>query len=112
MNTIDLHDLHRLVASDQPVRLVMALGPHRLAQAHIPGSETFSDIAQALDVLDPDEDIVVYCSGPACQASARAQRLLNARGYRNVRRFAGGLEEWDAAGLPLTAARTPAAVAA
>ncbi len=112
MDTIDLHELQQLLASDQPVRLVMALGPHRFPQAHIPGSETFSDIRRALDALDPDEDIVVYCSGPACQASARAQRFLDARGYRNVRRYTGGLEEWDAAGLSLTSASAPEAIAA
>ncbi len=101
MDTIDRHDLHTMLTTDQPVRIVMALGPRRFAQAHIPGSETFADVDGAFDGLDPDEPIVVYCSGPACQASAWAQRILTARGYRDVRRYVGGLEDWDAAGLPL-----------
>ncbi len=101
MDTIDRHDLEYLLATGQPVRLVMALGPDRFARAHIPGSETFTDVGSALDGLGHDEPIVVYCSGPACQASAWAQRILATRGYRHVRRFVGGLEEWHAAGLPL-----------
>ena len=112
MDTIDRHDLQQLLDTDQPLRLVMTLGPHRFAQAHIPGSETFVDLDQTLQTLETDEPIVVYCSGPACQASARAQRILATRGYRNVRRFVGGLEEWDAAGLPLASAPRHTPVAA
>jgi rhodanese-related sulfurtransferase len=112
MDTIDRHGLQELLATDQPVRLVMMLGPHRFAQAHIPGSETFADLDQALDDLEPGESIVVYCSGPACQASAWAQRILTTRGYRDVRRYVGGLEEWHAAGLPLATATTDEPAAA
>jgi rhodanese-related sulfurtransferase len=112
VDTIDRHDLQQLLATGQPVRLVMVLGPRRFAQAHIPGSETFTDPDQALNDLEPVEPIVVYCSGPACQASARAQRILTARGYRNVRRFVGGLEEWEAAGLALATTPGREAVAA
>lgn len=103
MRTIDHIELQQLLAADRPVRLVMVLGPRRFARAHIPGSETFDDVGQALAELQPDEEIVLYCTGAACQASARAYRVLDSRGYRNVHRFSGGLEEWHAAGLPLAA---------
>jgi rhodanese-related sulfurtransferase len=112
MDTIDLHDLQRLLAADEPVRLVMALGPQRFAQAHIPGSEVLADLEPGSQQIDPEERIVVYCSGPACQASARAQRMLVGRGCRDVRRFVGGLEEWDTAGLPLGASPASGTVAA
>lgn len=101
MDPVDRHDLQQLLATGQPVRLAIVLGPRRFTQAHIPGSETFADPDQALNDLEPVEPIIVCCSGPACQARAWAQRLLTARGYRNVCRFVGGLEDWDAAGLPL-----------
>jgi rhodanese-related sulfurtransferase len=44
---------------------------------------------------------VVYCSNPACSASILAYQGLVARGYRNVRRYAGGLLDWEDAGYPL-----------
>ena len=47
----------------------------------------------------PDDDIVVYNSGPNCVASRRAYRFLNAYGYEHVRCYAGRLEE--SAGYPL-----------
>lgn len=106
MHTIDRTELQQLLAADRPVRLVMVLGPARFAQAHIPRSETFADMHEALADLAPTEEIVLYCAGPACPASARAYRMLTSRGYRKVRRFIGGLEEWNEAGLPL-AAGTP-----
>lgn len=112
MRTIERTDLQQLLDADRPVRLVMVLGPARFGQAHIPGSETFAEIRQALAELRPDEEIVLYCAGQACQASARAYRVLVSRGYRNVRRFTGGLEEWHAAGLPLAAATAGRAAAA
>ena len=43
----------------------------------------------------------MYCSDPACVASQYAYRALVDRGYMNVRRYAGGLSDWNAAGLPL-----------
>jgi rhodanese-related sulfurtransferase len=51
--------------------------------------------------LKKDDDIVVYCSNPACLASLAAYHRLLEHGYTNVRRYAGGLVDWEDAGLPL-----------
>ncbi|MFA9429944.1 rhodanese-like domain-containing protein [Egicoccus sp. AB-alg2] len=101
METVDRDTLRDLLAADTGTRVVMAMGPRRFAQAHIPGSETFEDLDAALDALQRDEDIVLYCSGPDCTASRWAHRVLQSRGYTSVRRYPGGLADWDAAGLPL-----------
>jgi rhodanese-related sulfurtransferase len=61
--------------------------------------------------LKKDDEIVVYCSNPQCLASVAVyQRLLN-HGYSNVRRYSGGLIDWEDAGLPLEGewARSPRA---
>jgi rhodanese-related sulfurtransferase len=44
---------------------------------------------------------VIYCSDEACVASQAAYRLLVDRGFENVRRYAGGLSDWEDAGYPL-----------
>ena len=100
MDTIDRTEMQQIVERGR-VRLVLTLGPAAYGQAHIPGSETFDDLTSALRKLSRDEEIVVYCSGPACSSSRRAQLLLRSRGYERVRRYAGGLEDWHRAGLPL-----------
>ena len=43
----------------------------------------------------------MYCSNPACSASILAYQGLVVRGYRSVRRYAGGLLDWEDAGYPL-----------
>ena len=52
--------------------------------------------------LPKDTEIVVYCAGPECPQSGAAEKL-QAYGYRNVKVYEGGLEEWEAVGLPINA---------
>jgi len=40
----------------------------------------------------------VYCSNPVCTASQMAYHFLISRGFKNVRRYAGGIEDWEVAG--------------
>jgi rhodanese-related sulfurtransferase len=101
MQTITRDELAELVASPGGARVVLTLGPRRHDLAHIPGSETFTDLDEALGVLGRDDDVVLYCSHEACSSSRLAYRLLAGRGFRSVRRYAGGLADWAAAGLPL-----------
>lgn len=51
-------------------------------------------------MLESDDEIVVYCSDPACVAGQSAYRGLVSAGT-NVGRYAGGLSDWQAVGLPL-----------
>jgi rhodanese-related sulfurtransferase len=48
-----------------------------------------------------DTEIIVYCAGPECPQSGMAAQKLLALGYINVKAYEGGLEEWEAAGLPI-----------
>lgn len=51
-------------------------------------------------VPDKDQVIVTYCSNDACGNSSAATRL-RALGYRNVRKYSGGKQDWIEAGLPV-----------
>jgi rhodanese-related sulfurtransferase len=44
---------------------------------------------------------MVYCSNESCIASQVAYRILAGNGYKNIRRYAGGLVDWEEAGYPL-----------
>ena len=55
-------------------------------------------------LADRDAPIVTYCSNEACRNSGIAQAQLIAMGYTNVRKFAGGKQEWAEAGLSLDTA--------
>ena len=43
----------------------------------------------------------MYCSNVDCLSSVAMYRDLVSRGYLNVRRYAGGLLDWEDTGLPL-----------
>lgn len=47
---------------------------------------------------DPSTPLIVYCSGGDCPDSHVVAAALVARGFRNVSIFAGGWDEWSAAG--------------
>jgi rhodanese-related sulfurtransferase len=45
--------------------------------------------------------IVVYCINEKCGKARHVALLLRKNGYRNVRVFTGGIDEWIKAGYPL-----------
>lgn len=53
-----------------------------------------------LEQLKMEEEVVVYCSHAACWGSIYAYQYLDKAGFK-VRRYAGGISEWENAGYPL-----------
>ena len=82
-------------------KLVMTLSEWGFRAKHIPGSLSVTNPAQVAELLDPADEIVVYCSDEHCSASKYAYQLLTADGFQNVRRYAGGIEDWEGHGLPV-----------
>jgi rhodanese-related sulfurtransferase len=100
MKLINREGLKEKLDRGDDFKLVMALGEWAYRAKHIPGSLHFNAIEEALEALDPNDDIVVYCSNVRCLASVAAYRHLSDRGYKHVRRYAGGVEDWEEAGYP------------
>lgn len=103
MNLISREELKMKLDGGQPFKLVMALHDWGYAWRHIPGSLPLDiyNMPEALEALQPDEEIVLYCTGGPCPASRFAYKWLEARGYQHLRRYPGGLAEWEEAGYPL-----------
>lgn len=85
------------------VRLLDAQGPGWFEREHLPGAieGRIDDPDGTIAALGGDlhGEIVVYCSSETCTGSALAATLLEGRGYRNVRRYVGGKQDWIDAGL-------------
>jgi rhodanese-related sulfurtransferase len=111
MNTISRDELRRKLDRGERFELVMTLSAFAYETKHIPGSRRFESSEQMLAVLDPDDDIVVYCSAVYCPSSIWTYRLLERRGYTHVRRYEGGVVEWEEAGYPLERGSSPGQVA-
>ena len=101
MQTISLEELRNKMNRGDDFKLVMTLAEWAYQMSHIPGSLNINNMEQAKDLLDLEDDIVVYCSDTNCLASQAAYHYLTKNGFTNVRRFSGGLSEWQAAGFPL-----------
>jgi rhodanese-related sulfurtransferase len=48
--------------------------------------------------------MLVYCYDPNCPASKYAYPLLTTNDFENVRRYVGGILDWEEAGLPVEGA--------
>ena len=101
MNEISRDELKRKIDQSDDFKLVMTLNEWAFQATHIPGSINIVTPEKAAEMLEKNDEIVVYCSDPTCTASQMAYRFLEKQGYTNLRRYAGGLSDWLAAGYPL-----------
>ena len=101
MEEINREELKAKLDRGDDFKLVMTLAEWAYLMSHIPGSINVNNIAQGQKLLDVDDEIVVYCSDEQCVASQATYQYLTRNGYKNVRRYAGGLSDWEAAGYAL-----------
>ena len=101
IKTIEREELKAKLDRGDDFKLIMAMHEWGFRVAHIPGSLHYNTVEEARAALDLDDEIVVYCTDPACVASQFAYKWLKEAGYDNVRRYEGGLSDWAAAGYEL-----------
>jgi rhodanese-related sulfurtransferase len=98
---IDREQLSARLGRGDPLHLVMAGSDWAFRTKHLPGSVQFKTPQQLLQLIKPDEEVVVYCSNVDCHSSLNAIKQLREHGYTNVSHYAGGIIDWEAAGLPI-----------
>jgi rhodanese-related sulfurtransferase len=101
IRTISRDELRAKLDRGDDFRLIMALNRWAFDAKHIPGSIHFDTPDELYATVKPDDEVVVYCSHVDCLSSVALYRDLVRRGYTDVRRYAGGLLDWEEAGLPL-----------
>ncbi len=100
MSTITREELKAKLDGDGDFKLINCLDEWMFRAKRIPGSTRFESLKHALETLDPEEEIIVYCSNVGCTASVLAYQQLVDHGYQNVRHYAGGIADWEDAGYP------------
>jgi rhodanese-related sulfurtransferase len=102
-NQITRQELQTKLASRTALVLLEALPAAYFERGHLPGARNLPHdrVRELAPSVAPEKDaeIVVYCASPTCQNSHVAAGVLTGLGYRNVRVFAGGKQEWEDAGL-------------
>lgn len=100
---VSREELHaRIAAGDVVVLDVRPAEEYRAG--HIPGALSLpvEELADRIDELPEDTEIVVYCRGEYCVLAYDAVRLLTARGRRAIR-LNDGMLEWRLSQLPVEA---------
>ena len=98
---IDRAALNARLTQRESFKLVMASSDWGFRAKHIPGSVNFKNIAELLEAVAKDDDVVVYCSNADCHASLALIQKLREHGYEKVAHYAGGLIDWEEGGLPV-----------
>lgn len=103
MKTINVEKLKNKIDSDEKFKLVDVLSKESFEGRHIPKSinipgDDLEDRAPK-ELLDRNEEIIVYCASKTCQASPNAAKKLEELEYTNVIDFEDGLAGWQDAGF-------------
>jgi len=83
-----------------------ARSPDYFEAGHLPAAmslprDTFDEVfLEVGGMLVPEQSIMVYCSGAACDESLDVCTYLEAQGFTNLVLFTGGYDTWTEAGLP------------
>ena len=105
-DTINREELQRAI-KEGTVVVLEALPPAYFEKEHLPGARNLplDDLEELAPLLVPrkDQPIVTYCSNTACNNSTVAAARLRELGYRDVRKYSGGKQDWIEAGLPMEA---------
>ena len=104
MKSIDRQELKERLDRGDQFKLVMTLPEAEFNLKHIPGSLRCYTPQDALALLRPEDEIVVYCSCPECPASECTALVLERLGFRNILHYHGGIADWEDAGYPLEGA--------
>lgn len=107
IDTIDRDDLKAKLDRGDDFVLLMTHNDHAFETAHIPGSTHFHPLEHSPADLPQDRstEVVVYCTDEACIASQAVYHNMVAEGYSAVRRYAGGIADWVAAGYEVATGR-------
>ncbi|HEY3502050.1 MAG TPA: metalloregulator ArsR/SmtB family transcription factor [Actinocatenispora sp.] len=94
MERLTVEELHDRLASGETV-LIDVRPPEEFARGHLPGavSMPLAELRDRIAELPADADVVAYCEGPYCFASAHAVTYFAEAG-RSIQRIDGGLATW------------------
>lgn len=103
LQAVSRAELLRMIEDDS-VTLLDVRPQEEYNLGHLPRAKSIpvEELADRLNELDPARMIVAYCRGPYCVMSQQAGNMLKNKGFQ-VRRFAAGVPEWRALGLPVDA---------
>ena len=68
---------------------------------NLPGNATREEILKFFESVPKDQQIITYCSSPACNSSRRLAGFLTYLGYKKVLIYLEGFKEWETKNFPI-----------
>jgi rhodanese-related sulfurtransferase len=101
VKTITREELKAKLDGGESFSLVNCLDDWMFRAKRIPNSIHFKGLKHALETLDPEREVIVYCSNFGCTASVMVYQQLVDHCFRKVTHYPGGIADWEDAGYPL-----------
>lgn len=105
MRKVKLNEVQDVLRKERSnIVLINVLSPSAFEEEHIPHSVNIpaesDDFIKQVEkhVVDHNNPVIVYCSGPECPVSKNAAAKLDEAGFTNVMHFSGGMDEWKKSG--------------
>jgi rhodanese-related sulfurtransferase len=76
-------------------------------KGHLPGAISFPNATRGESyyelaaLLQPDQPLLIYCSGKTCDDALQLGLFLREQGYKKILLFSDGFQAWKEAGLPV-----------
>jgi len=74
---------------------------HIPTAVNLPAETAAENLEKVFERADLEDPIIVYCGGADCEDSREVFELLKGMGFRNVRLYFGGWEDWLRARMPI-----------
>jgi len=74
---------------------------HLKTAKNLPANATREEMMNFFKAIPKDQQIVTYCSSPACNSSRRLAGFLTYLGYKKVLIYVEGLKEWEDHNFPI-----------
>ena len=102
VHTLSFDGLVKMYQENAKFVLIDARSREDYDKKHLPGAVNIplEDLANFSNRLDKSEEIVTYCGGFQCPVSTQAAKELMGLGFKNVRDYKGGIQEWTEKGYP------------
>lgn len=109
LKEVSADGLQKLIAENKNLIIIDSRGAEDYAKGHIPNAIPLTaDEAsvEKLAAIAPAKDatLVFYCGGIKCPASGKTAHKAAEAGYTNIYKYAAGMDDWAARGLPTNTA--------
>ena len=97
----------REVVSGSGVLVLDARSASDFDTSHLPGAISFPNATRAESyyelaaLLQPDQPLLIYCSGKTCDDALQLGLFLKEQGSKKILLFSDGFQAWKEAGLPI-----------